>query len=292
MRIPYILNMRMVPKTSLSSGKTPGRPPDSDLVGKTSKHAAPSLYPGGIGTLEDKATALGVLGMLKKEGDLLPLSLSPTLIFGSALWEDKNGRNGFPTHTFGMRDVKEESSHMKKISVDRSSVLSLLGSLDPYWKSQLLLDYSKDLHTCMILDDQLQEEGYSLKDEVIYYHGRIFLSRASKLKEKLLHTAHQDFLFSHTYSMRAYHTIMEGYTWEGFEEEIYQHFRRCMDHVEMEEVHNSLGELSQPPLSSFGIRVDLSMSHPIFMRRVYGNDHICMHNDVLDDYFHSFTMYV
>ena len=132
---------------------------------------------------------------------------------------------------------------------DRSAMLSLW-RIDPYWKSQLLVDYSKDIFTCMILNDQLQEEGYSVRDEIIYYHGRIFLSRASKLKEKLLHATHGDFLFNHTYSMRAYHTIMEGYTWEGFEEEKYQHLRRCMDHVEMEEIHNSLMELSQPPLFS------------------------------------------
>lgn len=96
----------------------------------------------------------------------------------------------------------------------------------------------------MILDDQLHEEGYLVRDGVINYHGRIFLPRASKLKGKLLQAVHEDFLFSHTYSMRAYHTIMEGYFWEGFEEEIYQHMRRCMDHVEMEEIHNSLEELT------------------------------------------------
>ena len=108
----------------------------------------------------------------------------------------------------------------------------------------MLVDYSKDLFTCMIIDDQLQVEGYSFQDEVIYYHGRIFLSRASKLKEKLLQRAHEEFLFSHTYSMRAYNTIMESYTWEGFEEELYQHLKRFMDHVEMGEIHDSMKELS------------------------------------------------
>ena len=108
----------------------------------------------------------------------------------------------------------------------------------------MLVDYSNDFFTCMILDDQLEEEGYSFQANFIYYHGRIFLSRDSKLKEKLLQATHEDFLFSHTYSMRSYHTIMEGYTWEVFEEEIYQHLRRCMDHVEMEERHKYLEELA------------------------------------------------
>ena len=82
--------------------------------------------------------------------------------------------------------------------------------------------------------------------------------------------------------MRAYHTIIEGCTWESFEEEIYQQLKRCMDHVEMEEIHNSLKELSQPPLSSLGMRGDLSMSHSISMMKVYGKDHVLMHNDLFD----------
>ena len=118
--------------------------------------------------------------------------------------------------------------------------------------------------TCTILDEQLHEEGYSVQEGFIYCHGRIFLTRASKLKEKLLQRAYEDFLFKHTYSMRTYHTIMESYTWEGFEEELYQHFQRCMNHVELEKRHNSIKGLSQPPLSSFGMRGDLSMDHSIW----------------------------
>jgi len=180
---------------------------------------------------------------------------------------------------------------MTNVLYDRSSTLSLWRT-DPYWKSQLLVDYSKDLFTCMILDDQLLEEGYSVKDQVIYYHGRIFLSRSSKLKEKLLHVEHEYFLFNHTYSMRAYHTILEGYTWEGFEEEIYNHFRRCMDHMDMEEIHKYLMELSKTPLFSMGMRGDLPMDHSICVKKAYGKDNVCMHNDLLNEYFHSFTIHV
>ena len=85
----------------------------------------------------------------------------------------------------------------------------------------------------MILDDQRQEEGYSVQDEFIYCHGRIFLSIASKLKEKFLQRPYEEFFFSRTYSMTTYNNIMESYTWEGFEEELYQNFQRCMNHVEL-----------------------------------------------------------
>ena len=124
--------MRFLLGTLLSSGKPPGRPPNLDFVGTTSQRASPSLDPGGIGALEDKATALGVLGKLKREGDLLPLSSSPTLIYGSVLWEEKNGRNGLPIHIFGMGCVKEKRKNMTEIFADTPLALSLLSSLDLY----------------------------------------------------------------------------------------------------------------------------------------------------------------
>ena len=173
------------------------------------------------GALRYHDTSLRVLGRLQEEGEILPTFSSPTLISDSVLWEEKQGEDrNLPTYTFGMGDVKEKSNHMTDFLCDRSLAMSLW-KIDPYWKSQLLVDYSKDIFTCMILDGQLHEEEYLVSDGVIFYHGRIFLSGASKLKEKLLQAAHEDFLFNPTCSMRAYHTIMEGYFWEGFEEEIY-----------------------------------------------------------------------
>ena len=80
--------------------------------------------------------------------------------------------------------------------------------------------------------------------------------------------------------MRAYHTIMEGYFWMGFEEEIYQHMSRCMDQMQMEEIHDSLGELAKPTLFSFRMRGDSSMSHSICMSKTYGKGIICLHDDL------------
>ena len=71
------------------------------------------IDPGGMGALEGQDTTLRVLGRLKEEGGILPTSSLPTLISDYVLWEEKHGRNkNLPTYTFGMGDVKEESSHM------------------------------------------------------------------------------------------------------------------------------------------------------------------------------------
>ena len=132
-----------------------------------SQHVAPLIDPGGLGTLGGHGTTQRVLGRLKEEGDILPLSSLPTLTSDSALWQKQQGKDSsLPTCIFGMGDVKEEENHMTYDLHDSSSTFSLW-RIDPYWNSQLLVEYSKDLFTCMILDDQLHEEGYSVGYGVI-----------------------------------------------------------------------------------------------------------------------------
>ena len=95
--VPSIMLMRLLNGTLLSSGKPHGRPPDLVFVGNRSPHDAPNKNTRGMGALEDNNTTLGGLGRLKEEGDLLPLSSSPTLISDSVVWEEDNGRNVLPT---------------------------------------------------------------------------------------------------------------------------------------------------------------------------------------------------
>ena len=114
---------------------------------------------------------------------------------------------------FGMRDVKEEDISMWGASHFRSSALSLR-RIDPYWRSQLLVEYSKDLGACMILDDPKGDDRYMMVDEAIYSYGRVFLTRVFELKSKLVHGAHVEFLSMH---FDAFHSLMEKFTWEGIQ---------------------------------------------------------------------------
>ena len=100
--IPSIMFMILLHGTLLYSGKPLGRPPNSGLVRDISQHDAPSIDPGGMRALEGNDTTLGVLGRLKEEGDILPISSLPTLILDSAMWQEKHGRSDLPTFTFGM----------------------------------------------------------------------------------------------------------------------------------------------------------------------------------------------
>ena len=78
---------------------------------------------------------------------------------------------------------------------------------------------------CMILDDPNRDYEYMVDDIFIYFYDRVFLTGASKLKERLLHTAHEDFLSMH---YDAYISLAEDFTWEGIQHYIFQHMERCI----------------------------------------------------------------
>ena len=100
-----------------------------------------------------------------------------------------DGHGSILEDDFGMRDVKGEDNNMWGASHFRSSMLSLR-RIDPYWRSQLLVEYSKDLGACMILNDPDGDDRYMVDDVVIYSYGKFFLNIAYELKKKLLHAAH------------------------------------------------------------------------------------------------------
>ena len=118
--------------------------------------------------------------------DILSLD-SPLLDFGEV--------KGFE-EDFGMGDVKLAGTSMRRASHARSPALSLR-RIDPYWRSQLLAEYSKDLGACMILNDPDRDDEYMVDDMLIYSYDKVFLTRASELKEKLLQVAHVNFLSMH-----------------------------------------------------------------------------------------------
>ena len=60
-----------------------------------------------------------------------------------------------------------------------------------------MVEYSKDLGSCMILDDPEGDDRYMVVGEAIYSYDRVFLTRFSELKRKLLHATHVDFLSMH-----------------------------------------------------------------------------------------------
>ena len=151
---------------------------------------------------------------------------------------------------FGMGDVKVAGSSLSGASHTRSPALSLR-RIDPYWRSQLFVGYSKDIGACMNLDDPDGDDRYMVDDVVIYSYGKILLTRYSSVKEKLLHAAHEDFSSMH---LDAHFQLMEEFIWESIQHDIYQHMDRCIAQMMIE-------RMSHRPSYSLGVRENFQWSH-------------------------------
>jgi hypothetical protein len=42
------------------------------------------------------------------------------------------------------------------------------------WKAHLLVEYSKNIFACELMDGQVQDDKFIIMDDIIYYKGRIF----------------------------------------------------------------------------------------------------------------------
>ena len=106
-------------------------------------------------------------------------------------------------------------------------------------------------------------------DGVIYFYNIILLVSDSKLKERLLDAIYEILLSKPTGFVRAYHTLLGGFIWEGFKEEVHSHMKMCMDYLVEEEEHSSGEEPPFTPPYSLSVRGSSSMSYPTDIKQVY-----------------------
>ena len=121
---------------------------------------------------------------------------------------------------------------------------------------------------------------YKVAEGVIYFHDLIYLVRDSKLKEKLVNETYEILLSKPTGFIRAYHTILDGFMWEGFKEDVHSHMQKCMDYLLDKEEHSSWEEPSVTPPYSLSVRGNSSMSYLTDVKQVYGGTCLSKYYDV------------
>ena len=57
-------------------------------------------------------------------------------------------------------------------------------------------------------------------NEIIYYRHRIFLTKGSQLKKKILQASHDSPLAGHQGFTKTYRAIRERFSWKGLKEDI------------------------------------------------------------------------
>ena len=181
---------------------------------------------------------------------------------------------------------------MKNASFQISTMLSMLGSLDPYWESQLLMEYSNDLFTCKVLDGQAMDEEYEVVNGIIYVHNQIYLTKDSKLKNKLLDTTYEVLLSNPTSFIKTCQAILYGFMWENFREEMHSHMSKCMVNFLVEEGLSPWEELSLSPPYLLSVRGSSSMSYLVDFRQVYDKHCIVESHDVFIIYLYLLNTHV
>jgi hypothetical protein len=64
-------------------------------------------------------------------------------------------------HVISMQNVQ---THQKEIH----DTFDWLTGISIYWKSHLLLEYSKDRFACELIDGHIQDDRYRVVDDIIY----------------------------------------------------------------------------------------------------------------------------
>jgi hypothetical protein len=65
------------------------------------------------------------------------------------------------------------------------------------WKSQLLVEYSKDWFSCELMDGHIQDGRYRVEEDIIYYRASMYLVPESTLWEDFMRVIHDTPLARH-----------------------------------------------------------------------------------------------
>jgi hypothetical protein len=97
---------------------------------------------------------------------------------------------------FDIEYVKGKKNIMADALSRKPATCSLM-EISTEWKSHLLVEYSKNKFTCEVMDGKIQDDGYRVIDDAMFYKDRVYLVLDSGLKKKILTTIHDSPLAGH-----------------------------------------------------------------------------------------------
>jgi hypothetical protein len=131
-------------------------------------------------------------------------------------------------YDFDIEYVKGKNNVVVDSLSRRHSVFSL-AEVSVYWKSTLLVEYSKNTFSCELMEGTNQDERYKVVDDIIYYKERIYLVPESMLKDKILRAVHDAPLANHRGHLKTYRWVRERFSWKGLKEDVIWYVRECMN---------------------------------------------------------------
>ena len=75
------------------------------------------------------------------------------------------------------------------------------------WSHFIMVEYAKDSWASGIIDGSLQDDRYTVVNDLIIYKGRIFLTLGSKVKNIVLSSFHDSPLVGHPRYFKTYRWV-------------------------------------------------------------------------------------
>lgn len=95
------------------------------------------------------------------------------------------------------------------------------------WRHLISMEYAKDPWASCIMDGTVQDDRYSIGNDLIIYRGRIFLVTGSEMKGRILRAMHDSPMVEHPGYYRTYRQVREQFTWKGLKSDVLQYVREC-----------------------------------------------------------------
>jgi hypothetical protein len=89
-------------------------------------------------------------------------------------------------------------------ALSRRPVACSLMEISAYWKSHLLVEYSKTKFSCEVMDGQIQDDQYRIIEDVIFYKDIVYLVPYSGLTKKIFIVVHDSPLAGHQGFFKTY----------------------------------------------------------------------------------------
>jgi hypothetical protein len=158
------------------------------------------------------------------------------------------------------------------------------------WKARLLVEYSKNLFACQLMDGHIQDDKFRVIDDIIYYKGRIFLVLELAFKEKVLQACHDSPVAGHQGIVKTYRQLRERFSWKGLKEDVVCHIKECTTCQEKkDEDTHPIGLLQRLPIPEHKWE-SISMDFITRFPWVQGKDCIFVVVDRLTKFVHFFSI--
>lgn len=71
-------------------------------------------------------------------------------------------------------------------ALSRRPHLNAITAISTDWKTSILTEYANDAFSSDLIEGKIQDEIYQVKDDLIIYKDRIFITPGSKVKKEIL----------------------------------------------------------------------------------------------------------